>query len=98
VEADQLSQDQKNNTKPECYGVLEKVFPQGENKMRQVPDECWDCYHRVECLKQAVSKGSGHKTMQIEEAAREEKITGGVHGFFKRWSRLKSLNRGEDKK
>lgn len=88
-----MDQGQTDQTAKDCFGDLERVFPLAQGQMRAVPEECWDCPVRVECLKRATQAPEGKSALQQELAAREEDALGGVGGFLKRWSRLKSQRR-----
>ena len=79
--------------KPDCFARLEQVFPPGADGARSVPQSCWGCPERVECLRRAVGAGSGKSVIQDELAERREKALGGVGGFLSRWSRLKNRSR-----
>ncbi len=81
---------------PECFGVIERVFPLGPSGLREVSPECWSCRERVECLRQAVASEEGGDVLVRERARREEETTGGVAGFLKRWSRLKAHSRRKE--
>lgn len=81
----------------DCFGQLDRVFPITPQGVREVPQECWDCPQRVECLRAAVGRGEGAEVIEEEKAIREEESLGGAAGFFKRWSRLKVKSRREDK-
>jgi hypothetical protein len=83
-------------SQPECFGQIEKVFPMGLDGLREVSAECWPCVERVECLRQAVASPEGGDALVGEMAKREQDHTGGVAGFFKRWSRLKSHSRRKE--
>ena len=89
--------DSREQERLPCFGDLGKVFPAGKEGLREVPPGCWPCGQRVECLKAAISSPDARRAMHEEAALREEKMTGGVSGFLRRWSRLKSQNRGEEK-
>lgn len=81
----------KKNNLPECFGQLERVFPMGSHGLRETPDHCmFNCPHKTQCLKQAMS-GSGGLNVKHEMVARGEKA--GTIGFFQRWSRKKKLHR-----
>ncbi len=75
----------------ECFSSLEVVFPIGPDGMREVSASCWDCRHRVECLRKAVS---GDRSTQGQGRLAEEKAAqtdgDGMGGFLRRWSRRKS--------
>lgn len=65
------------HTLPDCFGVLEAVFPEGPSGLREVPERCWECEHRVGCLREALKR------------SREGSTAGRVGRFLRRWSRLK---------
>jgi hypothetical protein len=81
---------------PECFGQIDRVFPMGPDGLREVSAECWPCPQRVDCLRRAVASPEGDDALTGEMAKREQDHTGGVTGFFKRWSRLKSHQRRKD--
>ena len=76
--------------RPECFGDLDTVFPQGAGGLREVSPECWSCPQRVECLRAAVAHPQGRQTLEREQARREQQHVGGLAGFLRRWSRLKT--------
>ena len=77
-------------SKKECYGVLDRVFPEGEHGLRQVPPGCFECPDRVSCLKDAINTKEGLE-MRSELLAKAEQ--GGLIGKFHRWSQKKHLSR-----
>ncbi|MCB2192559.1 MAG: hypothetical protein KQI62_13395 [Deltaproteobacteria bacterium] len=81
------------SSRPECFGDLERVFPSADGGLREVAAGCWDCTHRVDCLRVAAS-GQGRETLYEEKALRGDPE--GVVGFMRRWSRRKSASRRED--
>jgi hypothetical protein len=82
-----------NSSLPKCFGDLQRVFPPGGEGLRRVAAGCWDCDHRVECLRVAAS-GQGRETLYEEKALRGDPE--GVAGFMRRWSRRKTASRRED--
>jgi hypothetical protein len=74
----------------DCYGILEQVFPEGEQGLRRVPPECFECPDRVACLKEAINTKEGLE-MRTQLLVRAEK--GGLIGRFQRWSQKKHLSR-----
>ncbi|MBW1680712.1 MAG: hypothetical protein JRF59_01255 [Deltaproteobacteria bacterium] len=73
-----------------CFGVLDKVFPVGEEGLRQVPPGCFRCEERIACLQAALETGDGLK-FQEEVLARTP-----PRGFMervRRWSEKKTLSR-----
>ena len=88
--------DMPQKERPACFGDMEKVFPRGAEGLREVPKDCWDCEERVDCLKEAVDSAQARRDIGEEMARREQEMTGGIAGFLRRWSRLKSQRRGEE--
>lgn len=86
-----VDQPENTNQRQECFASLDKVFPFGDDGMREVAASCWDCSERVECLRAAVS---GDRANQGQGRLDEEKAVqadgDGVGGFLRRWSRRKS--------
>ncbi|MBU1343763.1 MAG: hypothetical protein KKE44_06020 [Proteobacteria bacterium] len=81
----------KENEKPECFGILEEVFPMTDKGLRQTPDECYyHCPVKTKCLQQAMSTIQGVK---VEEEIIERGTQSGVINFFERWSRKKQVHR-----
>ncbi len=76
--------------KKACFGVLDKVFPVGEEGLREVVPECFQCVERVECLRTALSTKEGleMRALNLDRAA-----AGGRLGWLRRWSRKKELSR-----
>ena len=82
-------QDNKNQKKdnPECFGILEKVFPMTDNGFRQTPQNCFDfCPLKTKCLEYAMTTKDGAK---LEEEIIKKGTQSGTINFFERWSRKK---------
>jgi hypothetical protein len=77
---------------PQCFAILDKVFPKGENELRQTPERCMVCLYKVECLRTAMGKSEGFK---VKEEMVDRAYSSGNIGFFERWSRKKDLQRRE---
>lgn len=75
---------------PHCFAVLEKVFPMGENGLRQTPERCMVCLYKVECLRKAMADSGGFK---VKEEMVDRAYSSGIMGFFERWSKKKDLQR-----
>ena len=83
------------NKIPECFGILEKVFPMADKGLRQTPDDCFYlCPVKTKCLQQAMATKAGVK---VEEEIIERGSQLGVMNFFERWSRKKQVNRKMNK-
>ena len=81
--------------KKNCYGILDKVFPFGEDGLRQVPPECFECPDRLTCLKSALNTKDGY---DMRSSNLERIPTEGVVGRLRRWSQKKELSRLADEK
>lgn len=79
---------------PHCYAILDKVFPMGENGLRQTPERCMVCLYKVECLRTAMGKSDGFK---VKEEMIDRAYSSGIIGFFERWSQKKDLQRRSSK-
>lgn len=74
----------------ECYGVLDKVFPEGTDGLRQVPQHCFNCPEHTECLKAALASREG-AAFRMELLNRRRPM--GLVDRIKRWSERKALSR-----
>lgn len=74
----------------ECYGILERVFPVGEEGLRQVPEACFECTDRVSCLKEAIQTREG---VEMRTRLLERAEEGGILSKIQRWSERKHLSR-----
>ncbi|MCF8033259.1 MAG: hypothetical protein K9K66_09065 [Desulfarculaceae bacterium] len=81
-------------SRPDCFGDLDRVFPTGEEGLREVSAGCWDCTARVECLRAAATAREGGDVLAEEKALRED--PDGMVGFMRRWSRRKTKAQRED--
>lgn len=80
--------------KKQCFGKIEEVFPRGPDGLREVPDHCFECPLKIDCLRAALSSEEGI-TLKEEKIRQAEQH--GLIGWFKRWSELKNLARDRDK-
>ncbi len=79
-----------SDEKPDCFGVLDKVFPMTEKGLRQTPDDCYyHCPVKTPCLQQAMATKDG---VQVEEEIIIRGTKAGAMNFFERWSRKKQLH------
>ena len=75
---------------PQCFGVLDSVFPKKENELRITPPDCLACSHKTECLKSAMQGTGGLKVKdEFIDRAYESKMI----GFLERWSKKKDIDR-----
>jgi hypothetical protein len=81
----------KADEKPECFGILERVFPMTDKGLRQTPEDCfYHCPVKTKCLQQAMATKAG---VQLEEELIERGTQSGTMNFFERWSRKKQVHR-----
>ncbi len=79
-----------SDEKPDCFGILDKVFPMTEKGLRQTPDDCYyHCAVKTACLQQAMATKDG---VQVEEEIIVRGTKSGAMNFFERWSRKKQLH------
>jgi hypothetical protein len=76
--------------KRECYGVLDKVFPMGDEGMREVPPRCQECSGRVACLRTAMSTPEG---IALRAEMGNRAPAKGIWGRLQAWSMRKELYR-----
>jgi hypothetical protein len=75
--------------KPACYGVLERVFPMGDEGLRHSPEPCMACPHKTPCLRRALS--TDPRADDVTEERVDRAYASGNLSFLGRWSRKKSL-------
>jgi hypothetical protein len=80
----------KHQPEPDCFGVLEIVFPMSDDGLRHSPENCMICFHKTECLRSAIKNPDGLKVKEeiIDRAYEAKNI-----GFWQRWSRRKYLKK-----
>jgi hypothetical protein len=76
--------------KRDCYGILDKVFPMGDEGMRQVPPLCQECSGRVACLRTAMSTPEG---IEVRAERVDRAAAKGIWGRLQMWSIRKELHR-----
>lgn len=74
----------------DCFGILDKVFPVGEEGLREIVPGCFDCPHKKSCLQAALDTKEG-LMFRNEVLDREPAV--GVVGRIKRWSERKTFSR-----
>jgi hypothetical protein len=80
----------QHQPKPDCFGVLEIVFPKSDDGLRHSPEECMICVHKTGCLRTAIKNPDGLKVKEeIVDRAYESKNI----GFLQRWSKRKYLKK-----
>ncbi|HKI50251.1 MAG TPA: hypothetical protein VKA69_13045 [Desulfobacteria bacterium] len=77
-------------TRKDCYGALDNVFPMGTEGLREIVPECFNCADRIECLQAALQTEQG---FQLKSEALDRSSSGGLVGRLKRWSDKKTLSK-----
>ncbi len=72
-----------------CFGVLESVFPLGDEGIREVRAECFDCPLKKECLQTALKTREG-LNFRAELIARAP--VRGIADRIRRWSEMKDIS------
>lgn len=89
--------NKKKNEKPNCFGILENVFPKTESGLRETPESCLlSCQLKTECLRAAITKSP--EAAKVQEERVDEAYDAGMLSFVERWSRKKQLKRKNLKK
>ncbi len=81
---------EERKDRPDCFGILDEVFPMGEEGIREVRERCIDCPFRVECLREAIQTEEG---LKMREEMMERMPVRGVGDWVRRWSEKKMLYR-----
>ena len=74
----------------ECFSVLDRVFPEREDGLRQVPQECFKCPEHTQCLKAALETPEG---IEFRMGLLNRTKPAGLVGRIRRWSERKALSR-----
>ncbi|QTA93525.1 hypothetical protein [Desulfonema magnum] len=80
---------------PSCFGVLDIVFPKGEDDLRHTPEDCLACEHKTECLKTAMGRSDG---LKVREEVIDRAYDSGMISFLERWSKKKVIHRKKKEK
>ncbi|MBS3808849.1 MAG: hypothetical protein KGY38_01665 [Desulfobacterales bacterium] len=84
----------ESDNRPDCFGVLDFVFPLAEDGLRQSPEVCMACDHKTACLKEAIARGEG---LKVEDEKVDRAYQSGKMTFFERWARKKSIHQRKQK-
>ena len=79
-----------NHPHKDCFGILDNIFPMGNEGLREIVPECFQCDDRKECLQAALQTQSG---FQLKSEALDRSSSGGFLGRLKRWSDKKELSK-----
>jgi hypothetical protein len=83
------------DSKPECFGDLDRVFPMAEDGLRHSPEACMACKEKTQCLKSAIA---GKNQVVMEEEKLDRAYKSGRVSFLERWSKKKTLYHRRTKK
>lgn len=76
--------------KPDCFGILDKVFPMTGSGLRQTPESCFNhCSIKTQCLAKAMASQKG---LDVEKEIVKRGEKSGTINFFERWSRKKQIH------
>ena len=78
------------NSQKDCFGVLDNVFPMGNEGLREIVSTCFDCPQKKACLQAALETEEG---FQLRGQVLDRSSAGGFVGRLKRWSEKKELSR-----
>lgn len=74
--------------RPNCFGILENVFPKTKEGLRMTPESCFPCFYKTDCLKQAMAGLDG---LKIQDENIDRAYEYGMISFLERWSRKKMI-------
>jgi hypothetical protein len=74
----------------DCYGVLDRIFPVGEEGLREIVPECFNCPYRKACLQEALKTKEG---LLLRSEVLDRVPATGLSGKLRRWSEKKHLSR-----
>jgi len=77
-------------SRKDCFGILNNVFPMGNEGFREIVPECFKCSLRKECLQAALQTDQG---FELRSEALDRSSSGGLMGSLKRWSDKKTLSK-----
>ena len=81
----------ERNGGPDCFGLLEIVFPLGPDDLRHVNSDCLGCKKVKACLKAASESQAGVEMRASRFEAMKRGSGQGLKGFLDRWSELKTM-------
>jgi len=76
--------------KKDCFGILDNVFPMGDEGLREIVPACFDCPDKKACLQAALHTQQG---LELKGELLEREPARGVVGRIRRWSERKTLSR-----
>ncbi len=85
----------REQDKPECFGIIEIVFPMHDDGLRHSPQSCMACSFKTECLRTAIQNPSG---LQVQAEIVDRAYDSGRISFLQRWSKRKYIQKIKKKK
>ena len=74
----------------ECFGILDRVFPEGGEGLRAIVPGCFECPDRKACLQAALTTKEG---LEFKAEILDRSPARGLVGRLRRWSEKKQLSR-----
>jgi len=87
--------EHKPERKPDCYGVIDIVFPMHDDGLRHSPERCMVCVYKTECLRTAIKNPDG---IQVQEELVDRSYESKNISFLQRWSKRKYISKIKKKK
>ncbi|MDA3897203.1 MAG: hypothetical protein PF482_13780 [Desulfobacteraceae bacterium] len=82
--------ENKSEPKPDCFGVINIVFPMHDDGLRHSPERCMVCLHKTECLRTAIKNPDG---LQVQEEIVDRAYESRNISFLQRWSKRKYISK-----
>ncbi|RJP84300.1 MAG: hypothetical protein C4518_20205 [Desulfobacteraceae bacterium] len=76
--------------KPDCFGIMDRVFPMTEDGLRHSPRHCMACDYKTECLGTAIRQPAG---VAVQEELVDRAYESRTISFIERWSKRKYLDK-----
>lgn len=73
----------------DCFGILDKIFPMGDQGLREIVPACFDCPDRMGCLKASLNTVEG---LEFKNGIMDRLPARGLINRLKRWSDKKELS------
>ena len=77
-------------TQKECFGILDRVFPEGKEGLREIVPGCSECPDKKACLQLALTTKEG---LEFRGEVLDRSPARGLVGRLRRWSEKKELSR-----
>lgn len=75
---------------PDCFGILDSVFPMAGDGLRKTPKACYSCEFKTACLRDALKGCDG---LVVQEERIDRAYASGRMTFIERWSQKKAIQR-----